>query len=174
MIHSSRAIFWWSLLTTLVMALSLGPSFAHLLEAPPRLTVWSPELWREATVFNGQFKMFAVVGAPLDVGAILLGGILAFVLRRERPAFWFAFAAAILYTASLATWFMVVAPANAELATWTPGPVPENFLAIRNRWETGHILIAAIKFVGLASVICAGLLAGRNQAGRTRLHASPH
>lgn len=30
--------------TLLFTALSLGPSFAHVLEALPRLTVWSPEL----------------------------------------------------------------------------------------------------------------------------------
>ena len=71
----SRAVFIWSFLVLLAMALSLGPSFAHLLEAPPRLTVWPPELWREATVFNGQFVYFAVLGAPLDVGSDDRGGV---------------------------------------------------------------------------------------------------
>jgi hypothetical protein len=69
---ASRSAVVWSFFAILVMALSLGPSFAHLLEAPPRLTAWPPELWREATVFHGQFAYFAIVGAPLDVGAIAL------------------------------------------------------------------------------------------------------
>ena len=38
-----------------LVVMSLGPSFAHMLEAQPRLFVWSPELWRDATVFNAQF-----------------------------------------------------------------------------------------------------------------------
>lgn len=162
----SRGLFWWSLLTVAVMALSLGPSFAHLLEAPPRLTVWSPELWREATVFNGQFVLFAYVGGPLDVGAIITGAVLAFLLRGDRPAFGFALAAALLYAAALATWFAVVAPANAVLATWQAGPIPQDFEAVRNRWETGHIVIAAIKFVGLVAVVAAVLAMRRGESRR--------
>jgi hypothetical protein len=160
----SSGLFWWGLVTVLVMAMSFGPSVAHLLEAPPRLIVWPPELWREATVFNGQFRLFAVVGAPLDIGSILLGAIFALLLRGDRPAFWFALAAAILYLASLVTWFSVVAPVNEQLATWTPGPIPENFEALRDRWETGHIAITIIKFCGLVCVIIAALGMHRPQS----------
>ena len=35
-------------LALLLAALSLGASYAHVLEAPPRLNDWPPELWREA------------------------------------------------------------------------------------------------------------------------------
>lgn len=152
-----KTLFFWSLLTLLLTALSLGPSFAHVLESWPRLTMWSPELWREATVFNGQFLLFAVVGAPLDLGSILAASVLAFMLRRDRPAFWFALAGAGLYAASLLTWFTAVAPVNAVLATWAPGPIPEGFEAIRNRWEIGHMMVAAVKLLGLASLIAAVL-----------------
>jgi hypothetical protein len=159
----SRAVAVWSFLAMLVMALSLGPSFAHLLEAPPRLTLWSPELWREATVFNGQFTYFAVVGAPLDVGAIVLGGIMAFLVRRRRPAFGLALAGTILYAAALGTWVSVVAPMNAILAQWEPGPLPVDFAAVRDRWEAGHMAITGIKVVGLGCVIAAGLALGRQR-----------
>lgn len=147
----------WSFLAVLVMALSLGPSFAHLLEAPPRLTSWSPELWREATVFHGQFAYFAIVGAPLDIGAILVGAILAVVIRHRRTAFRFALAATGLYAASLLAWLTIVAPMNAILADWAPGPVPDDFAAVRDRWETGHIVISAIKVAGLCCAIAAAL-----------------
>ena len=116
----SRAVFVWSFLALLAMALSFGPSFAHLLEAPPRLTVWSPELWPEATVLNGQFVYFAIVGAPLDIGSILLGAVVTVAIRHKRPAFWLAMAATTLYATSLATWFAIVAPMNAILAQWGP------------------------------------------------------
>jgi hypothetical protein len=142
----------WSVLAATIAALSLGPSFAHVLESLPRLTQWSPELWRDATVFNAQFWLFAAVGAPLDLSAIALPAILAFMLRHDRPAFYFAVAAALVYAAALAAWFLLVAPANAELATWVPGPIPENFDAIRLRWETGHMAVAAIKLVGFVMV----------------------
>jgi hypothetical protein len=56
------------------------------------------------------------------------------------------------YSASLAAWVLLVAPANSELATWVPGPIPENFDAVRLRWETGHMAVAAIKLVGFVMV----------------------
>jgi hypothetical protein len=33
-----------------------------------------------------------------------------------------------------------------------PGPIPENFDAIRLRWETGHMAVAAIKLAGFITV----------------------
>jgi hypothetical protein len=163
-----RTVFVWSLVTLLAAALSLGPSFAHVLESYPRLTIWPPELWRETTVFSGQFMLFAVVGAPLDLGSILAAFILAFLLRKERPAFRFALAGAVLYAASLATWFTLVAPVNAVLATWTPGPIPEDFEQIRNRWEFGHMTVTAVKFLGLASLVIAVLCIGRDDRKAAR------
>jgi hypothetical protein len=157
-----RSLFLWSLLSLLVAALSLGPSFAHVLEAFPRLTVWSPELWRETTVFNRQFEWFAIIGAPLDVGVIIILAILTWLLRRQRRPFRLALAATVLYAAALATWFAWVAPANAILATWTHGPVPDDFAAVRDRWETGHMMVAAWKFVGLIALTC-GLLSIRRE-----------
>ncbi|WP_352698495.1 hypothetical protein [Mesorhizobium sp. M0590] len=89
-------LLFWSVLTAIVAALSLGPSFAHVLESVPRLTRWPPSLWRETTVFNAQFQFFAIVGAPLDVAAIACPGLLAWMLRSDRPAFWWILAATVL------------------------------------------------------------------------------
>lgn len=136
------------LLALVLAALSLGPSYAHLLEAQPRLEIWSPELWREATVFNGQFRLFAIVGAPVEMATLLVTAIQAWLLRREGPAFRFAASGALLYLLSFITWLLWVAPANSVLATWTPGLLPENFETIRARWESGHMIIAAIKLLG--------------------------
>jgi len=144
----------------LIGALSLGASFAHVLEAAPRLSDWSPELWREATVFNRQFAFFAIVGAPLDLAAILVAGLLAYLVAGERPAFWFALAGAGLMALALCAWFAVVAPANAVLATWQPGPIPAEFEATRLRWEIGHMIVAALKLLGFGS-LCIALLAPR-------------
>jgi hypothetical protein len=154
-----------SLVALVVAALSLGPSFAHVLEAPPRLSVWTPELWRAATVFNGQFAWFAVIGAPVDLGAVAAAGWLAWLLWDRRPAFAFALAGTLLFAAGLAAWFGLVAPANAVLATWTPGPLPADFDDIRLRWEAGHMVVAALKFCALVAVAAAAVTAN----GRSRL-----
>ncbi|MEZ0172561.1 DUF1772 domain-containing protein [Microvirga sp. TS319] len=145
----------WSLVTLGLAALSLGPSFAHVLEAPPRLIAWPPELWREATVFNGQFALFALVGGPLDVAAIAATAFLVFLLRRDLERRRPALASCLLFALSLAVWFAWVWPANNVLATWRPGPIPEDFAAIRDRWETGHMAVAALKFIGFVATALA-------------------
>jgi hypothetical protein len=67
----------------------------------------------------------------------------------------------LLYAAALALWFGLVKPANDILATWTPGPIPENFEAVRLRWETGHMAVTAAKALGFIS-LCFGLLGVRH------------
>jgi hypothetical protein len=148
-----RAAIWRTLLLT-VAALSLAPSYAHVLEAPPRL-VWSAVLWREATVFNGQFEFFAIVGAPIDVAAVILTSIFAFQHRRTSQVRGFALLAALAFAASLAAWAIHVAPVNSILATWSPGSLPTSFDRVRLRWESGHWVVAALKFVAFASLAIA-------------------
>jgi hypothetical protein len=160
------SLFLWALITAAVAALSLGPSFAHVLESVPRLAQWSPELWRETTVFNAQFWLFAAIGAPLDLCAIAFPAVLALMLHDDRRAFSFAIAAATLYAIALAAWFVFVAPANTILATWTSGPIAGNFESIRYRWETGHMVVAAVKLVGFVALICSLLLIGRSAPQR--------
>jgi hypothetical protein len=65
------AVFLASIVSLVLAALSLGPSYAHVLEALPRLTVWPAELWRDATVFHRQFEWYALIGAPVDIAAII-------------------------------------------------------------------------------------------------------
>jgi hypothetical protein len=36
-----------------------------------------------------------------------------------------------------------------------PGPIPENFEAIRLRWETGHMIVAGFKAIGFISLVVA-------------------
>jgi hypothetical protein len=158
-----------SAVAILLAALSFAPSYAHVLEAPPRLLEWPPELWREATVFRGQFALFATVGAPVEIAAILACGTLCVVLRGQRPAFRLAAAGTFAFVIALVLWFGVVNVANGRLATWRPGPLPADFADVQLRWEAGHITIAAVKAVGLLLIVCAGL-AG---AARSRLHSSP-
>jgi hypothetical protein len=143
-------------------ALSLGPSYADVLEALPRLTVWPPELWRDATVFHRQLEWYALIGAPIDVAAIIAAFTLALLVRELRPKFWLVVAGAACLAAGLAAWFAIVAPANAVLATWKPGPIPADFDTIRTRWETGHMIVAALKFCGL--VLLCIVVAGRAHA----------
>ena len=142
----------------LITALSLAPSLAHVLEAPPRMSQWSPHLWRETTVFNGQYRIFGIFGAPLDIGAVLATALLAYLSLHRGPAWPLALAGAILYALALTAWLLIVMPANGVLATWKPGPLPENLGEVRDRWEYGHMLVASLKFLGFISITLSVLL----------------
>ena len=143
------SVYLASIVSLVLAALSLGPSYAHVLESLPRLTVWSRELWRDATVFHRQFEWFARIGAPVDVAAIVAAFVLAYLLYDQRATFWLVVAGAAFLAAGLAAWLALVAPANAVLATWRPGSIPSNFDVIRRRWEIGHMVVAALKLCGL-------------------------
>lgn len=140
-------------------ALSLAPSWAHILEAPPRLA-WPLDLWRETTVFNAQFAWFAIVGGPVDLAAILAVALAA-LLTRGGPGYRPILAAAILYGVALAVWAVVVGRANAELAGWTPGPIPGDAAGTRWRWEGGHMAVGLLKLAAFGC-LAAGLV-GRRQ-----------
>lgn len=66
----------------------------------------------------------------------------------------------MLYLIALGAWFALVKPANDVLATWVPGPIPDNFETIRSRWETGHMVVTGFKAVGFIA-LAIGLLSIR-------------
>lgn len=157
---------WLRFCSLVLAALSLGPSFAHVLEAPPRLGRWPAELWRDATVFNGLYQYFAIVGGPLDVAIVTVSAVHAYLVRGRSPTSRLALAAAICFALALAAWALIVAPANGILATWIPGPLPENFRAVQLRWETGHMVVAALKLVGFSTLALSILLPPRQPLPR--------
>lgn len=136
----------------LVTAISFAPSYAHVLEAYPRLVKFQPELWREATVFQGQYQLFGIIGGPVDIAAVCLTAVWAYLTRSDRHSFRLALAGAILFALGLAAWLTIVAPANGALAHWAPGPLPPDFTQIRTRWELGHMVVAGLKLIGLICV----------------------
>jgi hypothetical protein len=143
-------------------ALSLGMSFAHLLQMPPRL-LWPPELWMATTNFGGQFILFGTVGAAIDLAT--LGGLAAFAIAsRRNPRVRPATVAALAFGLALALWLAVVAPANAVMAGWQPGLVPDAFAAVRLRWEAGHAAIAIVKLAGFVALAIAVAIRQRERA----------
>jgi hypothetical protein len=126
-----------------------------VLEAQPRLFIWPPELWRDATVFHAQFWLFAAVGAPIDILAIIVSAVLVLSLRSQRPNSGLALAGAAGFALALALWFAIVAPANSVLATWTEDAIPADFSVTRLRWEVGHMIVAAVKLVSFTLIALA-------------------
>jgi hypothetical protein len=125
---------------TLVMVLSgltMGLTFAHVLELPQRLQ-YDAELWVALTRPNALYRYFGVVGGPIEVAAVLGAIMLAAVLRHERLSGRLALAAALFHSAALAAWATIVAPANAAIGEWGRRGIPPDWETWRTRWELGH------------------------------------
>jgi hypothetical protein len=141
----------WRLVTLLLAALSTALSFCHLMEMPVRLA-WAPALWIATTVEGGLYRHFGGIGAVIDVGTLLAALVLTYLVRHRRPAFALTLAGTLLYLAAHAARWLQVFPANTVLATWTPGPIPTDFAAVRDQWEHTHAVIAVLKLLGLAAL----------------------
>ncbi|MGD9503172.1 MAG: DUF1772 domain-containing protein [Methyloceanibacter sp.] len=137
----------------ILAALTLGLGFCHLMQLPSRLG-WDQYLWVGSTVQGGLYAAFGSIGALMGIGAIVVLFLLAYFVREHgRPGFGLSLAAPILYAAAFVLWWVLVYPANAEIATWVNGPVPADWTVYRDRWEWGHAAIALTEFVGFAALV---------------------
>jgi hypothetical protein len=137
----------------MLAALTLGLSFCHLMQLPSRLG-WDQYLWVGSTVQGGLYAMFGSVGAVIFVATLIALALLAYFTREHgRPGVGLALAAAVLFAAAFALWWVLVYPANVELAKWVNGPVPADWTDIRARWEWGHATVALVELAGFAALI---------------------
>jgi hypothetical protein len=138
--------------TIAATVLALCPAMAHLLQLPVRLG-WSPELWVETTVIGGAYRMFGMIGGPLEVAAVLLSVALALVLRGREPGWGWTACGAALLVVSHALFWALVAPVNAEMAHWTMDRIPPDFAAWRAQWEYTHAARALLELGGFAALL---------------------
>lgn len=141
----------WRLLTILLVALCLGMAECHLLEMPVRLK-YAPALWSQVTNIEGTYRYFAWVGAFIELGAVLTSTVLAVFMRR-RSGFGFTFTGAVSTWLGQAIWWGFVKPVNDLMVHWTPTNLPNNFAALRQRWEYAHGTRAVVLFIGLAALL---------------------
>ena len=158
--------------TVVLLALTLGLLFAHVLEMGPKLG-YPPQLY--TTLNTSLYPFFGTVGAVVEVGALLATAALAVLIRHDRALCVPTAVSAAIQAAVLGLWFAVVSPVNSAFSTARPH-VPPEFVALRTRWETGHTIDAALILIALA-VLLAGLLrahTGRSTAPRINQSARAH
>jgi hypothetical protein len=131
----------------LLVALGLAPGAAHMLEMPVKLSYTAEQYF---AVTSTLYAVFGSAGAVLQVGALVLTGVLAFV-SRWLPAFRFAVAAALLLGLSLVAWGAFVAPVNirwSEAINSGSQSLPQLYAELRFRWEYGHAAAFALWLAG--------------------------
>ncbi len=148
----------------LLVALTLGMTFCHVMEIPGKLRLDGAE-W--LAVQHNLYVAFGVVGAAIEVLAIALTWVLVVMVRGRRPAARWTLAAAVCVTAGLGVWFALVAPMNAALSGWTPETLPADWTSYRNQWETGHAIHAALFGLGFSALVIALLAETPSEAPRS-------
>ena len=141
-------------LNLLLVALTLGMTFCHALEYPGKVKLDGAD-W--LMVQHNIYVAFGVVGAVIEVTAILTTWIVFAQLKNWKAARVLTLLAAICATAALGVWFGWVDPVNTALNAWTPETLPDNWASFRDRWEAGHA-VGAILFLLAFSALVVALL----------------
>jgi hypothetical protein len=145
-------------------ALSLTMTSAHVLEMPQKMRL-SPALYSE---INGTlYRWFASVGGAYTVLAIGAAWLLALSARKTRAVFAKASIAAMLMSAALVSWLVVVLPVNRSVASVLsrrPADLPATWALLRPRWEYGHVLGFVLSLAGF----CVLAIAVVGDASNTR------
>lgn len=145
----------WRFITVLLVALSLGMAFCHLLQMAPRMR-YDAWLWR-----NTQ-SMYQLFGPPLGVivegAAIVLSLGLMFLVRQREDAFQWTLICALCMIAAHAAWWLFVYPVNNELIHWSKDSIPKNWFLYRAQWEYTHAVRAIFQMVGFAVLVLSVLI----------------
>jgi hypothetical protein len=124
--------------TVLLVALTMGLEFAHVLELGPRFG-YPPQLYVQLT--NTLYFWFGTLGAAVYVGSVGAAAALTWLVRHcGRTVASLTGAAAVLQLAALVSWLALIAPVNARLRAVAPGEVPDGFVSLRAQWEYTHTL----------------------------------
>lgn len=135
MAANSRKV--WQFSCVLLTALGLTMGGAHLLELPPRMQ-YDAQLYTAVT--STLFRYYAIVGAPIQLGALITSAVLCWLVRGRR-SFGPTLAGAVCLAASLGLWAWLVQPVNSEWArvlSSDPATAPAVYLRLRDHWEYGH------------------------------------
>jgi hypothetical protein len=128
----------WRFVTLLLAALGLAMGLAHVLELAPKME-YDAHLY--SAVNTTMYRYFGIVGSILQVGALVAGAVLAYLVRGRR-SLGLALAGTLCLALSLGLWAALVAPVNSEVAAAmrsAPETVPSLWMDLRERWEYGHV-----------------------------------
>ena len=130
-------------------ALTLGLTLTLDLEIPGKQQLSGAE-WQvvQHTFYGG----FAIVGGVAQIAGLISTGILLFLLRKQRTAFFLTLIATISFAGMLALFAFGNNPLNQQIATWTPETLPANWYEIRDAWDRFHAassVFATLAFITL-------------------------
>ena len=145
----------WRFVTILLTALLMGMTLAHTLEMPMKMKV-DGTLWM--TFQHSLYAYFAIIGAPIELGAIITAIVLTFLVRDRRPAFHLTLAGAICLVISFVVWVVFTNSVNAETARWTAQTIPADWAEWRKQWEYSHATRFALHLIAFGALLLSVLV----------------
>lgn len=137
-------------LAVLFTALSLVPAGAHLMEIAGKLELGQADYITVQQLYRG----WNISGIFL-AGALIFGAWLAFVSRTQAAPLWWAVIGTVLMAITLVSFFIQIYPVNQTTENWTLAP--ENWEALRTRWEYTHAVDAVLTLGAFVAMLLASL-----------------
>jgi ribose/xylose/arabinose/galactoside ABC-type transport system permease subunit len=144
-------------LSLLLVALTLAPAMAHLLELPNKMALSHDEYFIVQQIYRG----WALLGFVV-FGALFSTLILAVIVRHNRKIFILTVAALICIAGSLIVFFSFTYPVNQLTNNWTR--LPENWLELRRQWEYSHATGAVLYLLALVMLLLSVLSSDKRAA----------
>jgi hypothetical protein len=139
------AVFFVALMST---AIAFGGALAHALELPNKITMSRDDYFVMQQAYRGWDQLAFVLAAQF----VSLAAAAVLSWRRQRVAVPVLVAIACLIAAQGLFW-MFTFPANTVTGNWTLKP--ENWEALRARWEYSHAAGAALQLGAMAAIALA-------------------
>ena len=128
------------------VALSLGPSLAHLLELPNKIALSRDDYFTVQTIYQG----WALLGVLVFV-SLLATLTLTISLRGDRTPMVLAGLAFLCVVGTQVVFWVFTFPANQATSNWTE--IPENWEQLRVQWEYSHAVAALLNLIAMVSLI---------------------
>jgi hypothetical protein len=132
----------------LLVAICLGPAFAHLFELPNKMGLGREDYFTVQQIYRG----WALFGIPI-FAAIAVTLVLAWMARRQPHVAGRVLAALACLLAAQALFWIFTNPANVATQNWTV--MPDDWAVLRARWEYSHAAGAVLTFGALAALAAA-------------------
>lgn len=153
-------------ITLVFLALALGVSFSHVLQAGPKGTLAG---FFFLDIHHVLLSNYGTVMGVIEVAAFLMTLFVLALVRRQRHVFVASLVAAVAVGAMLLVWAVFVYPINQAVAAWTPVTLPADWEQYRERWHLWHAVRAGLAFVAFGAFAVSLLLERKK-----RLFDSPY
>ena len=150
-----------SLVSLFFLAVALGVSFSHLLQAGPKATLSAEDFLMVQQVLISRYGIGVGLVESL---AVLSLGVAAFLAREMRPRFLLTLAALGCVLAMIAIWAIWINPINQTVNSWSASTVPADWPTTRDLWHRLHALRLLLAAVALG-VFTWGTLVAEGSAG---------